>query len=80
MSAPDEVLDFRGLKCPMPALLLAKAIGAARTGETIIAEADDPMSYVDLVHAAERLGCRVLSCVRNGEVTQITIICWNNKC
>jgi tRNA 2-thiouridine synthesizing protein A len=46
----NEVLDLRGLKCPLPALLAKKALANTLPGATIIVLADDPLAMVDIPH------------------------------
>jgi tRNA 2-thiouridine synthesizing protein A len=69
MDTHDIVLDLSGLKCPMPALLLERALKKAAAGTIITAEATDPMAEVDLPFAAGRAGARVLSVdTREGQI------------
>lgn len=46
----EEVLDLRGLKCPLPVLRSRKALAALRPGATLIVLADDPLAPLDLAH------------------------------
>lgn len=46
----DDVLDLRGLKCPLPALLAQKALGKAAPGACLTVLADDPLAAVDIPH------------------------------
>ena len=46
----DEILDLRGLKCPLPALLAKKALARLGSGAALKVLADDPMSVVDIPH------------------------------
>jgi len=46
----DAVLDLRGLKCPLPALLAKKALARAAPGAALIILADDPLAAVDIPH------------------------------
>ena len=45
---PDEVLDCRGLSCPMPILKLAKAMKRLDTGTVVELQATDPGSKEDV--------------------------------
>lgn len=49
-SRPEETLDLRGLKCPMPALLAKKALARLSPGAVLTVLADDPMAVVDIPH------------------------------
>jgi len=44
----DEVVDARGLSCPMPVLELAKAIGRVEVGTRVRLLATDPTAKVDV--------------------------------
>jgi tRNA 2-thiouridine synthesizing protein A len=48
--ANDEILDLRGLKCPLPALLAKKALAKAVPGTILTVLADDPLAAVDIPH------------------------------
>jgi tRNA 2-thiouridine synthesizing protein A len=52
----DEILDLRGLKCPLPALLAKKALARLGPGATLTVLADDPMSVVDIPHMCHSEG------------------------
>ena len=52
----EEVLDLRGLKCPLPALLAKKALARLGPGAALKVLADDPMSVVDIPHMCHREG------------------------
>jgi tRNA 2-thiouridine synthesizing protein A len=45
-----ETLDLRGLKCPLPALMARRALGAMAPGTAVIVLADDPLAVVDIPH------------------------------
>jgi len=46
----DEVLDLRGLKCPLPAMLARKALAPMPPGKVVTVFADDPLAVVDIPH------------------------------
>jgi tRNA 2-thiouridine synthesizing protein A len=50
MGEEIEVLDLRGLKCPLPALMTRKALAKAAPGVKLTVLADDPMAVVDIPH------------------------------
>lgn len=63
-------LDLGGLKCPLPALLLERALKRARPGTILVAIATDPMAEVDLAFSAQKLGATVTAVsVADGRVT-----------
>jgi tRNA 2-thiouridine synthesizing protein A len=43
-----ELLDCRGLKCPLPVLKLEKRIEAAAPGTALVVLASDPMAKIDI--------------------------------
>lgn len=52
----EEVLDLRGLKCPLPVLRSRKALAALPPGGTLIILADDPLAPLDLAHLCRSEG------------------------
>ena len=46
----DEILDLRGLKCPLPAMLARKALAPMAAGAMVTVLADDPLAVVDIPH------------------------------
>ena len=46
----DDVLDLRGLKCPLPALMAKKALAKLPPGTALTVLADDPLAVVDIPH------------------------------
>ena len=52
-------LDLRGLKCPLPAIRVQRALERMAAGERIVVRATDPLSEIDVPHAAASLGARV---------------------
>ena len=57
----DEVLDFRGLKCPLPAMLAKKALAPVPAGVTVTVLADDPLAVIDIPHMCHGEGHAVES-------------------
>ncbi len=54
------VLDLRGLKCPLPAMKTRLALARLAPGEGMIVLATDPMSAIDIPHAASQAGARLV--------------------
>jgi TusA-related sulfurtransferase len=48
LSSADLVLDCRGLRCPLPVIRLANAIGDVAVGGVVAVVADDPASRPDV--------------------------------
>ncbi len=43
-----QVLDLRGLKCPMPVLKASKAMKSLKTEDQIFLETTDPLAVIDI--------------------------------
>jgi tRNA 2-thiouridine synthesizing protein A len=66
-SADDrQILDLRGLKCPLPSLLARRALLRAADGAELLVFADDPLAPVDVPHMCYQEGFEVVS-VRKDE-------------
>ena len=63
-SQREELLDLRGLKCPLPALLSRKALERAAAGTVLEVVADDPMAIIDVPHMCGQEGYEVLAAER----------------
>ncbi|MBF5031207.1 MULTISPECIES: sulfurtransferase TusA family protein [unclassified Micromonospora] len=48
MSEPDEVLDCRGQRCPLPVINLARLVPGLPAGAVVRVLADDPAAAVDI--------------------------------
>ncbi len=60
----EETLDFRGLKCPLPALMARRALARLPPGSTAIILATDPLAVVDIPHMCGEEGHSVESVTR----------------
>ncbi|MEU2614166.1 sulfurtransferase TusA family protein [Micromonospora sp. NPDC007271] len=47
-SEPDEVLDCRGQRCPLPVINLARRLPELAVGAVVRVLADDPAAAVDI--------------------------------
>ena len=52
----DTTLDLRGLKCPLPALKVRKALTRLASGDRLIAECTDPLAAIDIPHLIRQTG------------------------
>ena len=68
-----ELLDLRGLKCPLPALFVRRALERAAPGSTIEVVADDPMAIIDVPHMCRQEGYDVLSAERDGDESRFVL-------
>ena len=67
------LLDLRGLKCPLPALRLRKALKGAAPGALLQVECTDPMAAIDIPHFCRQKGHRLVASDRDGEVLHFVI-------
>lgn len=65
---PDQVLDVKGLCCPMPVVKAKKAIEALQVGEVLEIIGTDPGSKGDIPAWSKRGGHEFLGSKENGEV------------
>ena len=56
----EDELDLRGLKCPLPALLVRRALLRSKSGTIIAVLVDDPMAPIDVPHMCRSEGFEVL--------------------
>jgi tRNA 2-thiouridine synthesizing protein A len=47
-SSPDDTLDCRGLRCPLPVLKTEKRLATLPAGATLTVLATDPMAKIDI--------------------------------
>ncbi|MGA2995255.1 sulfurtransferase TusA family protein [Bradyrhizobium sp.] len=52
-------LDLTGLKCPLTALMTAKALKALSPGEVLEVHCTDPLSVIDIPHLVRQTGDKV---------------------
>ena len=62
-----DILDLRGLKCPLPALFAKRALGRAGAGAEIEILTDDPMAPIDVPHMCRCEGFEVVALTRDGD-------------
>jgi tRNA 2-thiouridine synthesizing protein A len=73
MESPEEVLDLRGLKCPLPALMARRYLARAPAQIVVAVLTDDPMAPVDVPHMCASEGFEVLEIRRNGDESRMTL-------
>lgn len=52
----ETLLNLRGLKCPLPALKVRKALSRLPAGDEIIAECTDPLAAIDIPNLIRETG------------------------
>ena len=60
---PDEIVDCRGLKCPLPVLKTEKRMAQIKAGARLIVLATDPIAKIDIP----------LFCQQNGHTCEMTV-------
>ncbi|MHA6688937.1 sulfurtransferase TusA family protein [Devosia sp. A449] len=48
MATEPDIIDARGLKCPLPVLKMEKRLAGLPAGATLLVLATDPMAKVDI--------------------------------
>ena len=66
-------MDARGLRCPLPALRLQRALRSAAPGQRLRLLADDPMARIDVPHLAAGKGAMILQVGEEGGVLSFLI-------
>lgn len=62
------LLDLRGLKCPLPALRLRKALKGAAPGALLQVECTDPMAAIDIPNLARETGDSIEASSSEGDL------------
>jgi len=52
----ETILNLRGLKCPLPALKVRKALSRLPAGERLVAECTDPLAAIDIPNLIRETG------------------------
>jgi tRNA 2-thiouridine synthesizing protein A len=50
------MMNLRGLKCPLPALRVKKALSGLASGDEIVAECTDPLTSLDIPNLLQQTG------------------------
>jgi tRNA 2-thiouridine synthesizing protein A len=67
------MLDLRGLKCPLPALLAKRALHRAAAGSVIDVICDDPLAAIDVPHMCQGENFELVSLERDGDVARMVL-------
>jgi len=68
-----EIFDFRGLKCPLPALFARRALERAAGGTEIEVFTDDPMAPIDVPHMCRQEGFELIALERDGDRARMVL-------
>jgi tRNA 2-thiouridine synthesizing protein A len=65
---PEEIIDLKGLLCPLPVLKAAKRLASMQSGHVLKVLATDPMAAIDMPHFCNDQGHALVSNERDGEI------------
>jgi len=71
--AQEQVLDLRGLKCPLPALYAKKALAKAPPGARLAVLTDDPLAPIDVPHMCRQEGYAVEAIEKTGSEARMVL-------
>lgn len=63
-----DTLNLRGLKCPLPALRVRKALRGAMPGALMVVECTDPMAAIDIPNLMRETGDAIEDSRSDGDV------------
>jgi len=52
----EEIMNLRGLKCPLPTLRVKKMLSGLNSGDVIVAECTDPLAAIDIPNLVRQIG------------------------
>ena len=67
-TSPSDILDTRGLKCPLPVLKAQKRLRSLKSGQVLKVEATDPMAVIDFPHFCTESGHELVSQAQADEI------------
>jgi len=73
MESAGEILDLRGLKCPLPSLLARRALLRAPAGTNLTVLTDDPLAPIDIPHMCRQEGFEVLNVARRRDESEMIL-------
>ncbi|WP_234624544.1 sulfurtransferase TusA family protein [Agrobacterium vitis] len=63
---PEDILDLKGLKCPLPVLKSRKHLSRMAAGSQLTIETTDPLAIIDIPHFCREDGYTLLSSEASG--------------
>ena len=69
----DEVLDCKGLSCPMPMLKIKKAVQKLQSGQILEVWGTDPGTKNEVPKLCEKEGCELLGIIDESGYTKYYI-------
>ena len=71
----DEELDLKGLKCPLPALMTARALRRVAPGTRLAVLVTDPLAPLDIRFLCEREGHEFVEQTAADGVVRVLVLC-----
>jgi len=69
----EKTMNLRGLKCPLPALRVKKALAGLKPGDLIVAECTDPLAAIDIPNLLRQTGDALEGQEKSGGVMKFRI-------
>ena len=69
----EKTMNLRGLKCPLPALRVRKALSGLQAGDLIVAECTDPLTAIDIPNLLRQTGDALEGKAQDGGVLSFRI-------
>jgi tRNA 2-thiouridine synthesizing protein A len=69
----EKTINLRGLKCPLPALRVRKALSGLKSGDELVAECTDPLTEIDIPNLINQTGDALLETARADQVISFRI-------
>jgi tRNA 2-thiouridine synthesizing protein A len=69
----EKTINLRGLKCPLPALRVRKALAGLKPGDLVIAECTDPLTDIDIPNLLRQTGDELIERLRGDQVITFRI-------
>jgi len=73
LTTKGDILDARGLKCPLPVLKMEKRLASLHAGTSLVVLATDPMARVDIPLYCRQHG-HACTVDNDGETLRFTIV------
>jgi tRNA 2-thiouridine synthesizing protein A len=74
LAIEHEILDLRGLKCPLPALMARRALARRFPGTVLVVVADDPLAVLDIPYMCSGEGHTVMETYREGDLAHFVLV------
>jgi tRNA 2-thiouridine synthesizing protein A len=69
----EKTINLRGLKCPLPALRVRKALAGLKPGDLLTAECTDPLTEIDIPNLLRQTGDELVERLRGDQLITFRI-------